>query len=87
MERRRYRAVVSPVLRPPPEPLEVDAVRVVAVATGGWLVLLLGLLPFAGRLADSGDLIWVQTAVVGLLLGLLGLRVCVLRRRRLRARR
>lgn len=71
-------------LRPPPQPLRVDAVRVVALGTGLWLVALLVLLVFVGRLAESDQLLWLWTALAGFLLGLLGLRLCVVRRTRQR---
>lgn len=74
-------------LRPPPEPLQVDAVRVVAWGTALWAVAVIVLVIFSARLAESGDLIWLWSAVSGLLLGLLGLRLCILRRRQDRRER
>ncbi len=71
--------------RPDPEPLEVNAVKVVAIGTVLWAIALIGCLAFLPRLRADGHLWWVPTAVVGLLLGLLGIWVC--RRREIRLRR
>lgn len=60
----------------------MDAVRVVAGGTALWLVAFLVLLAFADPLAGADRLVWLWTALVGFLLGLLGLRLCVVRRRR-----
>jgi hypothetical protein len=67
--------VVAPV-----EPLDVDGVRTVAVGAALWVVALLALLPFAGRLADTGRAWWLFTCLAGAGLGLVGLEYC--RRRR-----
>lgn len=69
--------------RPDPEPLDVDAVKVVAVGTVLWAVALVACLPFLSRLRSDGHLWWVPTAVVGFLLGLLGIWVCQRRQVRL----
>jgi len=71
--------------RPAPEPLDVDAARVVAVGTLLWFVGFLVLLPFRTRLADSGHEIWLWTCLAGTGLGLMGLPLCL--RQRAAARR
>lgn len=63
----------------------MDEVRVVAVGTGGWVVALIVLLPFSGRLAAGGHSWWLATCLVGIGLGLLGTLYC--RRRATAARR
>lgn len=70
----------------PVEPLDVDGVRTVQVGTALFLLGFLGLLPFYGRLEESGRtwLLWMCLAGVGL--GLLGVEYCK-RRRRFRAER
>jgi hypothetical protein len=70
----------------PVEPLDVDGVRTVAVGTALFFVAFLALLPFYGRLAESGRLwlLWMCLAGVGL--GLLGAEYCK-RRRTIRASR
>ncbi len=65
------------------EPLDVDGVRTVEVGTGLWLVGFLALLPFYGRLEESGNLWWLWTCLAGFGLGLFGLEYC----RRLRRAR
>ncbi len=65
------------------EPLDVDGVRTVEVGSALWLVAFLALLPFYGRLEDSGRLWWLWTCLAGFGLGLCGLEYC---RRRRRAR-
>ena len=70
--------------RPDPAPLDVDAVKVVTVGTVLWGVAVLASLPFLSRLRDDGHLWWVQTAVAGFLLGLLGIWMCRRRRDSLR---
>ncbi|CAN5122139.1 hypothetical protein BH20ACT5_BH20ACT5_09420 [soil metagenome] len=64
-------------LRPPPEPLEVNAVTVIAVGTAGWFLAFVVLLFFAGRLAADDQLVWLWTALSGWLLGLLGLWIAL----------
>lgn len=65
------------------EPLDVDGVRTVEVGTAAWLVAFVALLPFYGRLEDSGNQWWLWTCLAGFGLGLLGLEFC---RRRRKAR-
>ena len=65
------------------EPLDVDGVRTVEVGTALWFVAFLALLPFYGRLDDSGRVWWLWTCMAGVGLGLIGLEYC---RRKRRAR-
>jgi hypothetical protein len=53
--------------------LTVDARRVVLVGTGLFLVAFLALLPFWAWLGRHGHRVWLWTALVGVLLGLLAL--------------
>jgi hypothetical protein len=64
------------------EPLDVDGVRTVAVGTALWALAFVLLLPFYGRLEESGRLWWLWTCVAGFGLGLIGLDYCRRRRRR-----
>ena len=64
------------------EPLDVDGVRTVAVGTGLWLLAFLMLLPFYGRLQESGRLWLLWTCVAGFGLGVIGWDYCLRRRRR-----
>jgi hypothetical protein len=73
--------------RPAPEPLDVDAVRIVAGGTIVWFVAFLLLLPFHGRLVESGRELWLWTCLAGAGLGLIGLPMCVRQRAASRARR
>jgi hypothetical protein len=68
------------------EPLDVDGVRTVEVGVALWLLGFLALLPFYGRLEESGNLWWLWTCLAGFGLGLFGLEYCR-RRRRARAER
>jgi hypothetical protein len=63
------------------EPLDVDGVRTIEVGTAAWLVAFVALLPFYGRLQDSGDEWWLWTCLAGFGLGLFGLEFCRRRRR------
>jgi hypothetical protein len=65
------------------EPMDVDGVRTVEVGSALWLIAFVALLPFYGRLEESGRLWWLWTCMAGLGLGLIGLEFC---RRRRRAR-
>ena len=65
------------------EPLDVDGIRTVEIGVGLWLLAFVALLPFYGRLEDSGRLWWLWTCLAGFGLGLLGLEYC---RRRRKAR-
>jgi hypothetical protein len=64
-------------------PLDVDGIRTVEVGVALWLVAFVALLPFYGRLQDTGRLWWLWTCLAGVGLGLLGLEYC---RRRRKAR-
>lgn len=65
------------------EPLDIDGVRTVWVGVGLWLLAFVALLPFYGRLEESGRTWWLWTCLSGFGLGLLGVEYC---RRRRRAR-
>lgn len=77
----------APPQRPAPEPLRVDAVRIVALGTALWFVLFVVALCLLGWLRGHDHLWWLWTALAGWLLGLLGLSVTLRRRSRLRRRR
>ncbi|MFC7494733.1 MULTISPECIES: DUF2530 domain-containing protein [unclassified Nocardioides] len=63
------------------EPMDVDGVRTVEVGSALWLIAFVALLPFYGRLEESGRLWWLWTCMAGLGLGLIGVEVCRRRRR------
>ena len=65
------------------ETLDVDGVRTVEVGSALWLIAFIGLLPFYGRLEESGHLWWLWTCLTGFGLGMIGLEYC---RRRRKAR-
>lgn len=54
------------------EPLDVDGVRTVAVGTALWALAFVLLLPFYGRLEESGRVWWLWTCVAGFGLGVMG---------------
>ncbi|MGZ4604385.1 MAG: DUF2530 domain-containing protein [Kineosporiaceae bacterium] len=62
------------------DPLDVDGTRTVAVGTALWLVAVVLLLPFYGRLAETHRLWWLWTCLAGFGLGIIGWDYC--RRRR-----
>jgi hypothetical protein len=66
-------------------PLDVDGVRTIEVGVVLWLVGFLALLPFYGRLQESGRDWWLWTCLAGFGLGLIGLEFCRRRRKRSRA--
>ena len=68
--------------RPDPEPIGTDDRRTVLVGTIAWVVAGLALIPYAGRLIDTGRGWWFLTCATGVGLGLIGLDV--IRRARLR---
>ena len=72
------------MVRTPPEPLNVDAVNVVAVGIAAWGVLLILCLAFLGPLTADGHRWWMWTCVAGLALGIYGEWYCLRRRNRLR---
>jgi hypothetical protein len=65
------------------DPLDVDGVRTLEVGTGIWLVAFIALLPFYGRLDETGRTWWLWTCMAGFGLGFFGIEIC---RRRRRAR-
>jgi hypothetical protein len=72
--------VPTPPARPAPEPLDVDAARIVAGGTVLWFVAFLVLLPLHGRLVAHGHELWLWTCLAGVGLGLLGLPLCLRQR-------
>lgn len=64
------------------QPLDVDGVRTMIVGTVLWLLAFILLLPFYGRLQESGSLWWLWTCLAGFGLGMYGIDYC--RRRRSR---
>ncbi len=62
------------------DPLDVDGVRTLEVGTALWFAAFVALLPFYGKLQESGNLWWLWTCMAGAGLGLFGLEYC--RRRR-----
>ncbi|MEI2810427.1 MAG: DUF2530 domain-containing protein [Nocardioides sp.] len=64
------------------EPLDVDGIRTVVVGSALWLIAFLGLLPFYGRLADSGRVWWLWTCCAGCAIGLFGYEYARRRRNR-----
>lgn len=60
--------------RPDPPPLQTDDRQVVLIGTAVWTVLLVLAVIFHDRLAADGRGWWVWTPVVGIALGLYGLR-------------
>ena len=61
--------------RAEPEPMRSDDRRTVLVGIIAWVVAGLALLPYAGRLIDSGRGWWFLTCAAGVALGLAGLDV------------
>ncbi|HEY0260408.1 MAG TPA: DUF2530 domain-containing protein [Lacisediminihabitans sp.] len=59
--------------RPDPAPVQTDDRKAVLVGLAGWFVLLVVLLVLLGPLVAAGELWLLWTAVVGLVLGLIGL--------------
>jgi len=64
-------------------PLDVDGVRAVGIGTVIWLVAFVAMLPFYGRLQETGRGWWLWTCLAGFGLGAIGVEYC----RRRRARR
>lgn len=58
------------------EPLDPTGLKSVQVGTALWAVAFVALLPFWGKLADSGRLWWVWVCSAGLALGLFGIEYC-----------
>lgn len=59
-----------------PEPLDIDAVRIVSFGTAVWGVALLVSLVLSSRLRADGHGWWIWTSLAGLLLGCLGIVYC-----------
>jgi len=64
------------------DPLDVDGVRTLEVGTAIWLVAFVALLPFYGRLEESGRVWWLWSCMAGFGLGLFGIEICRRRRKR-----
>jgi hypothetical protein len=64
----------------PSPPVDTDGVRSVTIGTALWVVALVVMLPFKGRLDAAGQGWWLWTCVAGVGLGLLGIEYT--RRRR-----
>ncbi|WP_229662794.1 DUF2530 domain-containing protein [Nocardioides phosphati] len=64
------------------EPLDLDGVRTVEIGTVLWLVAFLAMLPFYGRLEETGRLWWLWACMAGFGLGLFGIEICRKRRAR-----
>lgn len=69
------------------DPLDVDGVRTIEIGTALWLVAFLLLLPFYGRLEETGRTWWLWTCMAGFGLGLFGVEICRTRRKRRGTRR
>jgi hypothetical protein len=63
-------------------PVDVDGVRTVEIGTALWLVAFLMLLPFYGKLEETGRTWWLWTCMAGFGLGLLGVEICRTHRKR-----
>ncbi|GAA1056194.1 hypothetical protein GCM10017608_35930 [Agromyces luteolus] len=68
--------------RPDPEPVRADARKALLAGTVGWVVALALALAFSGALADAGFGWFTIAAAIGVVLGIVGLVVVQLRRRR-----
>ena len=67
---------------PDPEPVRADARKALLAGTVAWVVALGLALGFAGALADAGFGWFIAAAAIGVVLGVVGLVVVQLRRRR-----
>jgi hypothetical protein len=67
-----------------PEPLPVNARRIVAAGTLAWFVAFVVLLPFYRTLGHNHHRIWLWTSLAGWILGLIG--YAIMRRHRARGR-
>lgn len=68
------------------DPLDVDGTRTVAVGCGLFLVAFVLMIPFYGRLHDTGRGWWMWTCLAGFGLGLIGWDYCRRRRNHRQAR-
>ena len=68
--------------RPDPAPARTDARKALLAGTAAWIVALLGSIVLREPLADAGFGWFTTTAVIGVVLGVIGLAVVQLRRRR-----
>jgi hypothetical protein len=73
MRRKAHGPSPKPPLRTPPEPVQVDSWRVVAIGTAAWFVGFVVLLPFYDWLGRHDHRIWLWTCLAGWILGLIGL--------------
>ncbi|MFZ2503852.1 MAG: DUF2530 domain-containing protein [Nocardioides sp.] len=56
----------------PVEPLDVDGIRTVQVGSALWILAFVALLPFYGRLQETGRSWWLWTCWAGFAIGLFG---------------
>ncbi|GAA2045750.1 hypothetical protein GCM10009819_36570 [Agromyces tropicus] len=70
--------------RPDPEPVRADARKALLAGTAGWIVALGLALAFREPLAEAGIAWFITAAAIGVGLGIVGLVVVQLRRRRAR---
>ena len=68
--------------RPDPAPARTDARKALLAGTAAWVVALLASLVLREPLADAGFGWFTTAAVIGVVLGVIGLVVVQLRRRR-----
>lgn len=64
------------------DPLDVDGVRTLEVGTGIWLLVFVALLPFYGKLEETGRVWWLWASMAGFGLGLFGIEICRRRRKK-----
>ena len=60
-------------LRTPPEPVQADSRKVVAIGTAIWFTGFVVLLPFYTWLGRHDHRIWLWTCLAGWILGVIGL--------------
>lgn len=60
-----------------PEPVQINARRIVVAGTALWFVAFVALLPFYGWLGRHGHRLWLWTSLAGWLLGIAGLLLMI----------